>query len=132
VYKRQPLYTSSYNIYLEDTHGLDSLTSFLVVDHLAEACGENGGQDYYQWNLGELTLMAELWEVGDGGVYYLSERLIFPNDPGGIEDKVIFESEEESVYDEETEWVTTTNTRRVYNWVYGNLYPEFKKTFDEE
>jgi len=62
----------------------------------------------------------------------LTERLIFPNDPGGIADKVIFESEEENVYDEETEWITTVKTRRVYQWVYVNLYPEFIKTLDEE
>ena len=63
---------------------------------------------------------------------YLTERLIFPNDPGGIADKVIFESEEENVYDEETEWISTVKTRRVYQWVYVNLYPEFIKTLDEE
>ena len=61
-----------------------------------------------------------------------TERLIFPNDPGGIADKVIFESEEENVYDEETEWITSVNTRRVYQWVYVNLYPAFKRTLDEE
>ena len=63
---------------------------------------------------------------------YLTERLIFPNDSGGIADKVIFESEEENVYDEETEWISTVKTRRVYQWVYVNLYPEFIKTLDEE
>jgi hypothetical protein len=127
-----PLYGFSCDVYLEGTHGLDSVTAFLVVDHLAEACGENGGNDYYVWNPRELALMAELWEVGDGGVYALTERLIFPNDPGGIQDKVIFESEEENVYDEDTEWISTLHTRRVYQWVYGNVYPEFKKAFDEE
>ena len=127
-----PLYGFSCNVYLEDTHGLDSVTAFLVVDHFAEACGENGGNDYYVWNPGELALMADLFEVGDGGVYALTERLIFPNDPGGIADKVIFESDEENVLDEDTDWISIVHTRRTYQWIYGNVYPEFKKTFEEE
>ena len=127
-----PLYGFYCDVKLEDPHGLDSVTALLVVDHFAEACGENGGNDYYAWNPLELSLMASLFDVGDGGVYYLTERLIFPNDPGGIADKVIFESEEENVYDEETEWISTLHTRRVYQWVYGNVYPAFKKTFEEE
>jgi hypothetical protein len=127
-----PLSGFSCDVYLEDTQGLDSVMAFLVVDHFAEACGENGGNDYYVWNPGELALMAELFEIGDGGVYYLTERLIFPNELGGIEDKVIFESEEETVHDEDTAWISTLRTRRVYQWVFGNVYPEFKKAFDEE
>jgi hypothetical protein len=127
-----PMYSNACDVYLEDTHGLDSVTAFLVVDHFAEACGVNGGLDYYVWNPGELAVMATLFEVGDGGVYSLIERLVFPTDPGGFPDKVIFESIEENVYDEETEWVSALNTRRVYQWVYGNLYPEFKKSFEEE
>jgi hypothetical protein len=127
-----PMFSNACNVYLEDTHGLDSVTAFLVVDHFAEACGVNGGLDYYVWNPGELSEMATLFEVGDGGVYSLDERLIFPTDLEGLPDKVIFESIEENVYDEETEWVSTLHTRRVYQWVYGNLYPEFKKSFEEE
>ena len=127
-----PMFSNACNVYLEDTHGLDSVTAFLVVDHFAEACGANGGLDYYVWNPGELSEMATLFEVGDGGVYSLDERLIFPTDLEGLPDKVIFESIEENVYDEETEWVSTLHTRRVYQWVYGNLYPEFKKSFEEE
>ncbi len=126
------MFSNACNVSLEDTHGLDSVTAFLVVDHFAEACGVNGGLDYYTWNPGELSLMATLFEVGDGGVYSLQERLVFPTDPGGLPDKVIFEASEENVYDEETEWISTLNTRRVYQWVYGNLYPEFKKSFEEE
>ena len=127
-----PMFSNACNVYLEDTHGLDSVTAFLVVDHFAEACGVNGGLDYYVWNPGELAAMATLFEVGDGGVYSLIERLIFPSDPEGLPDKVIFESVEENVFDEDTEWVSTLNTHRVYQWVYGNLYPEFKKSFEEE
>ena len=127
-----PMFSNACNVYLEDTHGLDSVIAFLVVDHFAEACGVNGGLDYYVWNPGELSEMATLFEVGDGGIYSLNERLIFPTDPEGLADKVIFESIEENVYDEETEWVSALNTRRVYQWVYGNLYPEFKKSFEEE
>jgi hypothetical protein len=130
--KALPMFSNACNVYLEDIHGLDSVTAFLVVDHFAEACGVNGGLDYYVWNPGELSVMATLFEVGDGGVYSLNERLIFPTDPEGLPDKVLFESVEENVYDEETEWVSTLNTRRVYQWVYGNLYPEFKKSFEEE
>jgi hypothetical protein len=127
-----PIFSNACNVYLEDTHGLDSVTAFLVVDHFAEACGVNGGLDYYVWNPGELAAMATLFEVGDGGIYSLIERLIFPSDPEGLPDKVIFESVEENVFDEDTEWVSTLNTHRVYQWVYGNLYPEFKKSFEEE
>jgi hypothetical protein len=121
------LMTSSFNVYMIHPKGIDSLTGILVLDHLAEACGYDGGDTYYYYDPERLEKMAHLISVGDGGVYYRTERLIFPSDEGGLERKVIFEGVEMYVIDEETEWEEIKTERRVYKWLDGRLYPAFER-----
>lgn len=121
------LMTYSFSVYMIHPKGIDSLTGILVLDHLAEACGYDGGDTYFYYDPENLEKMAHLVSVGDGGVYYRTERFIFPADEGGLERKVIFEAEEMSVIDEETEWEEIKTERRVYKWLGGRLYPEFER-----
>lgn len=125
------LMTSLFSVYMIHPEGIDSLTGILVLDHHAEACGYDGGDTFYYYDPENLEKMAHLISVGDGGVYYRTEKLIFPEDVGGQERKVIFESEEMSVIDEETEWEEIKTERRVYKWISGRLYPEFERYIGE-
>jgi hypothetical protein len=125
------LMTSSFSVYMIHPKGIDSLTGILVLDHLAEACGYDGGDTFYYYDPERLEKMAHLISVGDGGVYYRTERFIFPTDEGGLERKVIFEGEEMYVIDEETEWEEIKTERRVYKWLGGRLYPEFERYIGE-
>ena len=125
------LMTSLYSVYMIHPEGIDSLTGILVVDHHAEACGYDGGDTYYYYDPENLEKMAHLINVGDGGIYYRTERFIFPKDEGGQEKKVIFEGEELYVIDEETEWEEVKTERRVYKWLNGRLYPDFERYIEE-
>lgn len=125
------LMTSSFSVYMIHPKGIDSLTGILVLDHLAEACGYDGGDTFFYYDPENLEKMAHLISVGDGGVYYRTERFIFPADEGGLEGKVIFEGEEMYVIDEETEWEEIKTERRVYKWLDGRLYPEFDRYTEE-
>lgn len=125
------LMTYAFSVYMMLPEGLDSLGGILVVDHIAEACGYDGGDTYYYYDPESLEKMAHLSSVGDGGVYYRVERLVFPKDKGGLDRKVIFEAEEFNMLDEETEWEEITTERRVYKWLSGRLYPEFQTAIEE-
>lgn len=118
-------------LYKGDTRGLDSISSLIYVDYIAEACGMQGGVDIYTWNPMELSLLAQLNEVGDGGVYYITEELIFPADSGGVAKKILFRSEQMEQYDEDSEWYSETTYYRTFNWVAGHMEPAFIKRPEE-
>lgn len=126
------LQTPLFHLYSIGKKGLDSLEDLIVVEYIAQACGEQGGKDIYTWSPMELMPLAQLNDIGDGGVYYITEQLIFPSDPGGQAKKILFISEEETVFDEETEWKSVTTITRTYNWVGGNMAPEFQAIPEED
>jgi hypothetical protein len=88
-----------FQLYLTEPRGLTGINNLFIIDYFAEACGEDGGQDYYTWKPGEFDFIAHMAEVGDGGVYYFVEKFIFPADSTGERNKLKYESEEFELFD---------------------------------
>ena len=90
------------------TKGVPGLEGIMFIDYNAEACGVEGGGVYLFAHDGELTRVAALTLVSDAGVYYRSERFIFPTDVGGLPEKILLKKEQGEVFDESTHWTKTT------------------------
>jgi uncharacterized protein YgiM (DUF1202 family) len=71
--------------------GLNSNYQFLGICYSANACGEAGGDQLYLWDGTKMVYFADDYDVGDGG-YSGNNGYIFPNEMGGLEDKVIHET----------------------------------------
>jgi hypothetical protein len=121
-----------FQLYLTEPRGLTGINNLFIIDYFAEACGEDGGQDYYTWKPGEFDLIAHLAEVGDGGVYYFVEKFIFPTDSTGEPNKLKYESEEFELFDEETNWYSELRQFRTYDWIDGVLQPAFRREYGIE
>jgi len=113
----------------EDTRGLYGIELLITIDYLAEACGESGGYSLVAYNAGndDLISIGEAYGMGDGGVFYVSEEFILPNDEGGKPDIIIHQGESEEIYDGSDGEAAVTRFVKItkeYTWDYG-LFPEF-------
>lgn len=116
-----------FQVKMSDPRGLSGIEKLFYIDYISEACGMEGGQSIYSWNPGSLKLIASLTEVSDGGVFYYLEKFTFPADKNGKIGKIIYDSEEMELYDEESEWQSIKNVTRIYSWVDGEISPEFTR-----
>jgi len=121
-----------FQLFLTDPRGLTDIDKLFIIDYFSEACGEDGGQDYYTWTPGNFNFLAHMTEVGDGGVFYFVEKLIFPSDSTGQPNKIKYESIEYELFDEETNWNSEIHNFRTYNWVNGVMQPAFKREYSLE
>ncbi len=71
--------------------GLNSNYQFLGICYSANSCGEAGGDNLYLWDGNKMLHFANDFSVGDGG-YSENHGYIFPNEMGGLKDKVIHET----------------------------------------
>lgn len=108
--------------------GIPGLDGILFIDYYAEACGVEGGGIYLFADGNELTKVAELSQISDAGVFYYSEKFIFPDDDDGIPGKIFFKKEQGQNLDEETHWTQISVETRQLSWEDGKLTPDFKVT----
>lgn len=116
-------------VILKDNLGLEGIDHIIVVDYLAEACGVQGGVEYFtlhvnnvQWDhLGSFT------SVADAGVFYSYEHLIFPQDDNGQPGYIIYEGEETNSLDDNMTEHRTVKRSKMYRWSNGKLETPIKK-----
>lgn len=116
-----------FQLKLSEPRGLTGIEKLFYIDYISEACGMEGGQSIYSWNPGSLSLIADLTEVADAGVFYFTEKFIFPADKGGESGKILYKAEEMELFDEESEWQSVKNVSRIYTWKENQLFPEFTR-----
>lgn len=122
------LANTNFSVTLFNNKGLSGIDYVIQVNYLAEACGEEGGISYFT-----LSLENNYWNnlgtyssVGDGGVYHINENLIFPDDPEGMPNTIIYIGEQgEGLEDENT--YKTISYRSNYQWNNGSLVVPIKK-----
>lgn len=119
---------STFSLEVFDNRGIPNIKDMVYVNYHAEACGINGG-GYYLFNDGNfLTKAISLSEVGDGGIYWFSEEVVFPNEKGGKEGKILYRKEAGELVDEITNRTKTTIETCEFVWE-GKLL-ELKKIED--
>lgn len=122
---------NSFDIRLLDNKGLKGIDNVLDIQYLGESCGEESGRSYLVWDLNQKSLqsLGTYSSVGDGGMYHMSEELIFPTDKGGIANTLIYNGEEgASEGDEDSKYNTVKKTRKIA-WVKGKTQIPIK-SFD--
>lgn len=99
---------------------LQNLQNVVRISAGGEACGIPTNYYYYGWTGQKFLPLPGKYSVGDAGVFYHSETLLFPHEKGGQPNKIIKLSEEEEVLEEATETkkekVRKSNTKEVYVW----------------
>jgi hypothetical protein len=99
---------------------LANLTDVVRISFGGEACGIPTYFYYYGFTGEKLLALPGKYTVGDAGVFYHSETLLFPNENGGQPGKIIKLIEEEEVLEEETkatkEKIKKTNSKETYLW----------------
>ncbi|WP_422348978.1 SH3 domain-containing protein [Flagellimonas sp.] len=126
--KKISLSNSHFDIKTFGDKGIPGLDGMLYVDYFSQACGEDGGGIYLFVQNGELKDVAALSQISDSGVYFHAEQFIFPDDTGGLPDKILFKKEQGKIYDESTHWTKTTVEIRQLSWVNGQLTPDYRET----
>ncbi|UII78383.1 SH3 domain-containing protein [Flagellimonas sp. CMM7] len=127
IEKKIPLVNTNIDIKVMDDKGIPDLDGILFVDYYAEACGMEGGGIYLFVQNDELTKVAALSQISDAGVFYYSEKFIFPFDEGGIPEKIIFKKERNESLDEASRWTKTAMETRELSWVEGKLVPKYRE-----
>jgi hypothetical protein len=99
---------------------LQNLQNVIRISSGGEACGIPTTYYYYGWTGQKFLPLPGKYSVGDAGVFYHTETLLFPHEKGGQPNKIIRLSEEEEVLQEETETqkekVKKSNSKEVYVW----------------
>ncbi|WPO83685.1 SH3 domain-containing protein [Chryseobacterium sp. JJR-5R] len=105
---------------VESSHKLKDVEFTLKATVSGEACGIAGYDQYILFNKDKkLTALPQLMNVGDADAYYHNEKLIFPNDKGGIPNAFILKMEEMERDDKDRE--KKKHSSKAYLWD-GNSY----------
>ncbi|RYY70863.1 MAG: hypothetical protein EOO13_05110 [Chitinophagaceae bacterium] len=100
--------------------GLKNIHEVLRINLGGEACGIPTNYYYHGWNGSKFYDLPGKYEVGDAGVFYHTETLLFPSERGGKAGHVIRLIEEEELIQEETatqkEKFKKTNKKELYAW----------------
>lgn len=102
--------------------GLQNLKDIFRINFGGEACGIPTYYYYYGWNGQALLDLPGKMEVGDAGVFYHTETLLFPKEQGGKPGNIIrltveAEADEDGKVDKNGEPVfKEKRSREVYRW----------------
>lgn len=116
------------SVEVADGKGIKGVKNVIFIDYISEACGMEGGGYYLFYDGQGLFNVLHIEEIADAGVFYSREEIIFPSDPDGKPDKLIYSMEVTRTIDEATNWVEGKSMSRELEWREGALYPaDFKK-----
>nr|WP_299073155.1 SH3 domain-containing protein [uncultured Allomuricauda sp.] len=121
-----PLDNSNISIKTHSGKGLPNLDGILLIDYFGEACGVESGGVYLFSYKNQLQKVAEFSQISDAGIFYRYEKFIFPDDDGGIPEKILLKKEQKQYLDEETLWTQTTMETRQLTWANGQLTPDYR------
>ncbi|MEC5173753.1 SH3 domain-containing protein [Chryseobacterium nepalense] len=104
---------------IESGHKLKDAELTLKATTSGGACGVPTYDQYILLKSKKLISLPQLINVSDAGIYYHSEKFVFPNDKGGIPDAFIFKMEEMEKDDNDRE--KKKRSSKTYVWD-GNSY----------
>lgn len=123
---------SAFYLSVSGNKGLEGVKNILCINLFAEACGVDGGQ-VYLFNDGERLIEAiHLSRVSDGGVFWFSEEIKFPDESYWGANTCIYEREYGEPIDEEFGIMRSVVHTMPIKWENGAFTPNPKDIeFDE-
>ncbi len=127
------LNTNAFTIQVYGNRGITGIEDMLKIKLFAEACGVDGGE-FYLFNDGKQLIEAiHLAVVGDGGVFWFDESIVFPTDEDGREGMVMYSREHGELMSGEIDWYKTIIHTLPLEWKDGAFYPDVSTfEFDKE
>ncbi|WP_299677834.1 SH3 domain-containing protein [uncultured Tenacibaculum sp.] len=105
---------TTFKIRVFGNKGLKNIKSIFLVDAIAEACGVDGGGVYW-FNDGSLKKGIAFSSFADGGSWF-EEKIVFPNDKEGVEDKIVFIREVGETIDYKKDYIKKTVESCAFDW----------------
>ncbi|RYD77719.1 MAG: hypothetical protein EOP53_12530 [Sphingobacteriales bacterium] len=100
--------------------GLQNTHEVLRINIGGEACGVPTNYYYHGWNGQRFFELPTKYNVGDAGVFYHAETLLFPSEKGGKPGYIIKLMEEEEMLEEESDKKPAkykkSTGKEVYSW----------------
>ncbi len=98
--------------------GLKDVSDIYRISFSGEACGIPTLYYYFGWNGKDFLTLPEKFDVGDAGVYYHSEKFIFPKEKGGQANTIIKEiAESENIDPESDDYIFKVSKEiEYYSW----------------
>ena len=107
--------------------GLDGIENMLCIHLYAPACGLYGGEIYLFNNGDRLFKGIGLTTVADGGVFWFSESVVFPEDENGDDGVLIYERENGVAMNDEMNWTRATVHRLILKWENEQFTPNIEE-----
>ncbi|MUU76871.1 SH3 domain-containing protein [Winogradskyella endarachnes] len=116
-----------FRIFLHDNLGIENVNHILYFNYLPESCEANTGGFYLFLNDSGLHKVLDLTSSADIG-FWESEILIFPNNPNGEKDKILFLKEhgqfpEDIESNDDPIWEETNSIKINLKWEDNKLTP---------
>lgn len=121
--KQIPIKNPRFAIATMDNRGIPNLDGILYIDYKAGPDSVEDGGVYLFLNHFNLGDAVELSERKQAGSYYHSEQFIFPDDEGGLADKVLYKKVWGRNLDIDTQWQQSARETRILSWTDGQLRP---------
>ena len=124
--------TDTFSVEVYGNKGLESVKDMFLVNFMAEACGIDGGGCYFFNDGKSLTKAIEYSQIADGDLYWLNEKVVFPNDYKGVKNKIIFISEHGVTINEEKNYqkITTESIECIWEGTFLDIEKIKKSTTD--
>lgn len=113
-----------------DNRGIQNLDGILYIDYHPEFDGDESGGIYLFAYEGSLSKY-ELSQYHDELASHYFEKFIFPDEEGGIPEKIIFKKERAFSYIKDYEWVRTNTETWILYWDSGALTPNFREKYPD-
>lgn len=121
--KQIPLKNTQFSIHTMDNRGIPNLDGILYIDYVAHPQSLEDGGVYLFLNHFNLCDAVELSEMRQAGAFYHFEQFIFPDDEGGLVDKVLYKKVWGRNLDLATKWQQSARETRILSWIDGHLSP---------
>lgn len=124
------LMNENIGVTFKDANDLKNVLQIVEVNYYGDSCGEESGKTVLFLNDAyKLIKVADLSEIGDGGVYGLSENFTYTYDEGNGKPVILFTKNESETVDENGLWTESRTIKRYFTWNGTKLVPEFSKEF---
>jgi len=117
------IFTDLFSIKVFGNRGLDGVTSMVLLDLHAEACGVDGGGTYFFHHGTFFEPVIKLSVVGEAGIFHFSEELIFPDENEYSDGSMMYIREASEYMDENLIWERGMIDRIKVRWQDQKITP---------